>query len=462
MNQYKPMLAQSIEHSFDDPVWIYEIKWDGIRALAYVGDTLSVKSRNDKELLNNFPELNELSTLTSNVVLDGEIIVFKEGHPDFQEVARRNQLSNPLEINEARIKNPATYIVFDILEKQEASLIDEPLEKRLKILNNSVKQGKYVVISNPIREHGIQYYEIAVKRDLEGIIAKKLSSTYQPGTRSYDWLKIKRVKSCDCVIFGYTIGEGAREDTFGALLLGLYDEGKPVYVGRVGTGLTDSDLKELKKSLDKLKIEEKWFDEPDIPIKSIWVKPELVIEVGYQEVTKDNRLRAPRLLGFRNDKPPELCSIIQIKPQKLEEYYTKRDFTISPEPTGGYTKGEGNSFVIQEHRSRLTHWDFRLERDGVLVSWAVPKGVPMVNTEKHLAIQTEDHPLEYAGFEGTIPVGQYGAGKVEIWDKGFYSPVKWLDDKIEVVLAGKRLKGRYELILINKEKNEWLFFKKLE
>ncbi|MBN1682098.1 3'-phosphoesterase [Candidatus Bathyarchaeota archaeon] len=194
----------------------------------------------------------------------------------------------------------------------------------------------------------------------------------------------------------------------------------------------------------------------------MWVKPELVIEVGYQEVTKDNRLRAPRLLGFRNDKPPELCSIIQIKPQKLEEYYTKRDFTISPEPTGGYTKGEGNSFVIQEHRSRLTHWDFRLERDGVLVSWAVPKGVPMVNTEKHLAIQTEDHPLEYAGFEGTIPVGQYGAGKVEIWDKGFYSPVKWLDDKIEVVLAGKRLKGRYELILINKEKNEWLFFKKLE
>jgi DNA ligase D-like protein (predicted ligase)/DNA ligase D-like protein (predicted 3'-phosphoesterase) len=460
MNIYKPMLANSIERPFDSTDWIFEVKWDGIRAIAYIGETLSLKSRNDKELINNFPELKELTILTSNAALDGEIIVMRDGHPDFQEAVRRNQLTNPLEINEAQRKMPATYVIFDILEKDGVSLIDEPLKRRLEILNSAVKQGQYVTISIPVHEHGIQYYETVIRRDLEGVMAKRLSSVYQPDTRSSDWLKIKRVKSCDCVIFGYTPGEGIREETFGALLLGLYDEGKPFYIGRVGTGLTDLNLRQLRQKLDELKVSKAWFTDADIPTSSTWVKPKIVAEVGYQEVSRDLRLRAPRFLGLRDDKPPELCSIIQIKPQKLDEYYAKRDFTLSPEPTGGYTKGQGNSFVIQEHHSRLTHWDLRLERDGVLVSWAVPKGVPTATTEKHLAIQVEDHPLEYGGFEGIIPKGQYGAGKVEIWDRGFYIPVKWGKDKIEIVFAGERIKGIYELILTNIEKNEWLLFKK--
>jgi bifunctional non-homologous end joining protein LigD len=116
--------------------------------------------------------------------------------------------------------------------------------------------------------------------------------------------------------------------------------------------------------------------------------------------------------------------------------------------------------VIQEHHSRLLHWDLRLERDGVLVSWAVPKGVPTATTEKRLAIQTEDHPLEYGGFDGIIPKGQYGAGRVEIQDRGFYITVKWSNDKIEIVFAGERIKGIYEIIQTNIEKNEWLLFKK--
>ncbi|MBM3292436.1 hypothetical protein FJY84_07125 [Candidatus Bathyarchaeota archaeon] len=460
MNTYKPMLANSIETPFDAPDWIFEVKWDGIRAIAYVNEVLSLKSRNGKELINNFPELSELLNLTSNVVLDGEIIVMRDGRSDFQEVVHRNQLSNRLEIEKAQKITPAIYVIFDILEKDSISLIDEPLKKRLDILNRVVKQGKFTTISIPVHEHGIQYYETVIKRDFEGIIAKKLSSTYQPDSRSSDWLKIKRVKSCDCVIFGYTIGEGVRKDTFGALLLGLFDEGKPVYVGRVGTGFTDLELNQIKQKLDELIISKVWFTDADIPPGSTWVKPQLVAEVGYQEISRDLRLRAPRFLRLRDDKPAELCSIIQVKTQKLDEYYAKRDFTVTPEPTGGYTRGEGNSFVIQEHHSRLTHWDLRLERDGVYVSWAIPKGIPNDVNEKRLAIQTEDHPLEYGGFEGIIPKGQYGAGKVTIWDRGFYLPIKWSNDKIEIIFAGERLKKRYELILINKEKNEWLIFKK--
>ncbi|HEX9914029.1 MAG TPA: hypothetical protein VGB32_03840, partial [Candidatus Bathyarchaeia archaeon] len=254
MNTYSPMLARPAERPFDDPDWVFEVKWDGIRAIAYVGENLSVRSRNNKELTGSFPELEELKELTSDAVLDGEIIVFKGGRPDFRAVAKRNQLTNPAEVEEARAMSPATYVVFDVLEKDGVSLIDRPLSERLEILGMVLGRGRYVVQSVPVKEHGVDYYEAAVKRDLEGVVAKRLSSTYQPGTRSGDWLKVKRVKSCDCVVFGFTPGEGIRSDTFGALLLGLYDDGRPVYVGRVGTGFADADLKGIRSTLDGMRV----------------------------------------------------------------------------------------------------------------------------------------------------------------------------------------------------------------
>ena len=116
--------------------------------------------------------------------------------------------------------------------------------------------------------------------------------------------------------------------------------------------------------------------------------------------------------------------------------------------------------MVQEHHARRLHYDLRLEREGVLKSWAVPKGPPSARGEKRLAVQTEDHPLEYGGFEGTIPEGQYGAGSVKIWDKGIYQPLIWLEDKIEFVLVGERLKGKYVLIRFKKAgEKEWLLLK---
>jgi bifunctional non-homologous end joining protein LigD len=121
---------------------------------------------------------------------------------------------------------------------------------------------------------------------------------------------------------------------------------------------------------------------------------------------------------------------------------------------------EGNSFVIQEHHAHRLHYDFRLERDGVLKSWAVPKGIPEVPGEKHLAVAVEDHPLEYGHFEGTIAKGEYGAGTVTIWDKGTYDTKHWAGDKIEVILHGTRLTGHYVLVPFKRAgKNEWLIFK---
>ncbi len=131
---------------------------------------------------------------------------------------------------------------------------------------------------------------------------------------------------------------------------------------------------------------------------------------------------------------------------KLESYRTKRSFDATPEPAGAAgDRGEGARFVIQEHHARRLHWDLRLERDGVLVSWALPRGVPSDPSENRLAVHTEDHPLEYIDFHGTIPAGQYGAGTMEIWDSGTYEAEKFEDDKVVLTLAGDRVKGRYAL-----------------
>jgi DNA ligase D-like protein (predicted ligase)/DNA ligase D-like protein (predicted 3'-phosphoesterase) len=454
------MLARSARKPFDDPDWVFEVKWDGVRAISYVSDTLSLRSRNSLELLDRFPELTELKKLCENMVLDGEIIVFKAGNADFQAAARRTQTSDPGDVERLAAKSPAIYVVFDVLEVDGVSVIDQPLDRRLEILEARLREGRHVTRSIPVEGCGIEFYEAAARKGLEGVIAKRKNSIYQPGARSSDWLKIKQVKTCDCVVFGYTPGEGARERSFGALLLGLYGDGAPVYVGRVGTGFTDQQLRETREALDGVRVDATWFDEPDIPRGVVWVEPRLVAQIGYQALTEDNRLRAPRFKGFRDDKPPRLCSLAQVKPEKLVDYYRKRDFGSTPEPVGGVAAGSGNSFVVQEHHARRTHWDLRLERDGVLVSWAVPKGVPLEPGVRRLAVKTEDHPLEYGGFEGVIPEGQYGTGDVTIWDRGFYVPVKWEHDKVTVILGGERLNGRYELVKTSgSEKNRWLLFK---
>lgn len=149
----------------------------------------------------------------------------------------------------------------------------------------------------------------------------------------------------------------------------------------------------------------------------------------------------------------------------LTEYQKKRAFDKTSEPKGGELKpkGEKLAFVIQEHHARNLHWDFRLEHKGVLASWAVPKGVPKIVGEKRLAMRVEDHPYEYKDFEGEIPEGEYGAGTVKIWDKGFYEPLRWDDKVVEIVAAGEKLSGRYSLVhstgYAGGKDNAWIMIK---
>ncbi len=144
----------------------------------------------------------------------------------------------------------------------------------------------------------------------------------------------------------------------------------------------------------------------------------------------------------------------------LEEYKKKRDFSMTSEPVGEVKEGGGKIYVVQKHYASHLHWDLRLEKEGVLKSWAVPKEPPTKKGVRRLIVATEDHPIDYADFEGEIPEGQYGAGKVEIWDRGTYEEEKWQEDKeIIVHLKGKRLNGRYCLIRFKKVENGWLFFR---
>ena len=144
----------------------------------------------------------------------------------------------------------------------------------------------------------------------------------------------------------------------------------------------------------------------------------------------------------------------------LAQYRRKRDFAVTAEPVGEVIKGKEGIFVVQEHHARRLHYDLRLEKDGVLKSWAVPKGIPESHDQKRLAVQTEDHPIEYADFAGTIPKGQYGAGTVTIWDKGDFQPKVWDENMVEFTLNGKKLVGRYILVRLKKAgEKSWLLLK---
>jgi len=456
---YDPMLARITKEPFSDEDWLFEIKWDGFRAIAYVNHELSLRSRKQKELKYTFPELRELVNLSHDVVLDGEIVAMKEGKPDFQALLERSQAASPIEIELHAKHSPIVYVVFDILEKDGVSLVDLPLIERKRILKDSLNEGNYVLFSDYVENNGEAYYTAALEKGLEGVMAKKKCSRYEQGIKSGNWLKIKRLRSCDCVIFGYTKGSGARSETFGAVLLCLYDGGKPVYVGKVGTGFSRATLEKLFEIFKQLKTGKVPF-EIEIPDEITWLKPEIVCEVAYQAVTHALRLRMPRFLGLREDKLPSECTLDQILQGKLQEYRFKRDFDVTAEPTGGEERDVGRVFVVQEHHSRRLHYDLRLEKDGVLKSWAVPKGMPENPSEKHLAVETEDHPLGYASFEGMIPKGQYGAGTVNIWDKGVYEAKVWNEKMIEFTLWGQKLKGRYVLVRLKKAgEKSWLLLK---
>jgi bifunctional non-homologous end joining protein LigD len=311
----KPMLAE-ISKPFDDDNFLFEIKFDGTRTIAYID-----KKKKEVRFLNRrgfwfedrYPEMKDLwqDVDAEKAILDGELVVFKEGKPDFYLLAEREHVGEKTRAEILSKINPATYVVFDILHLDGKDLVDLPLIKRKKILEKIVRESERVLISVFVVGEGRKFFEEVKAKELEGVMAKKLNSTYQIGKRSKDWLKIKVLNTLDCIICGYTLGEGKREKYFGALLLGAWHEGKLKYLGRVGTGWEEKDLEEITAILKKIEIGKNPFDvfeeEPAILEKVKWVEPKLVCEVEFMELTEDLKLRAPSFKRLREDKSPEEC-----------------------------------------------------------------------------------------------------------------------------------------------------------
>ncbi len=317
----KPMLAFPSK-PFDDKNYIFEIKFDGTRGIAYVdveNRKLRLLNRRMLYFEYRYPELNELLNCVKakRVILDGEVVVLEGGKPNFYKLAEREHVEDKNRIELLSMTMPACYVVFDILYKDGRDLTQLPLLERKRILEDTVKEGKHVLLSRWVREKGKEFFERCKELGLEGIVAKHVNSPYLVGKRSEYWLKIKSLNTLDCVIGGYTIGEGKRAPYFGALLLGVYEGKKLKYVGRVGTGWSEQDLAELKRELEKLVIEKNPFDvfeESEQIMKKVrFVRPKLVCEVKFLELTSDGKLRAPSFVRLRKDKLPEECILSEIK-----------------------------------------------------------------------------------------------------------------------------------------------------
>lgn len=314
-----PMLATLTDRPFSDPAWLFEPKLDGVRALALIrSGKVKLLSRRGLDATNQYPSLVEELKLQPEreLVLDGEIVALDEaGRPSFQLLQQRLNLSREADIRRAEAKIPVLYYVFDLLYLGGYDLRGVPLTQRKALLERALLTSDGVTLLEAFEEDGEAAYEAAVEHGLEGVVAKRSDSTYESGRRSRRWLKVKATLSDEFVVGGYSRGLGSRADTFGALLLGYYEDGRLVYVGHVGSGFDDRTLAELRKRLDSIRSDDCPFaQKPPLKTLATWVRPELVVEVKFAQRTQEGYLRAPVFLRLRDDKPPADVRPLEVAP----------------------------------------------------------------------------------------------------------------------------------------------------
>lgn len=306
----KPMLAHLAEEPFDSEDFLFEPKWDGTRTLCFlVGKRPRFQNRRLLDTTWRYPELELWRDIDAKeAILDGEIVVLREGKSDFRSLQTREHVGEELRIELLSRVMPVTFMAFDLLYLDGKPLVDSPLVERKVELQGIVRESLRLLLSRHVETYGRRYFEEAKRLGLEGVMAKRKQSTYQIGKRSRDWLKLKTIKTLDCVIVGYTPGEGWRSEYLGALALAAYHEGKLEFLGKVGTGFDEGLLKSLVPMLKTHEIASKPI-EAEAPYEVRWVKPELVCEVKYLGVTHDLKLRAPSFRRLRFDKAPQECEV---------------------------------------------------------------------------------------------------------------------------------------------------------
>jgi bifunctional non-homologous end joining protein LigD len=297
----------------DDDNWSYEIKWDGIRALAYCETgRLRLESRTLRDITPTYPELRALAGElgSTDAVLDGEIVAFDDADkPSFERLQGRMNLASDSAVRRRMGDCPVTYVIFDILYLNGHVLMDLPYTERRERLDDLGLKGPNWQTPSYHRGDGKSLLELTKQRDLEGLVAKRLDSRYLAGRRTRAWLKVKNLMGQELVIGGWLPGQGRRAGTLGALLVGYYEDedGTPQlkYSGRVGTGFTDAELDRLAGMLEPLRTKKSPFTGRQPPRDAVFVEPQLVAEVAFREWTTARTLRAPVYKGLRPDKRPE-------------------------------------------------------------------------------------------------------------------------------------------------------------
>jgi bifunctional non-homologous end joining protein LigD len=308
--RFSPMLAEAGHEAFDDGRWWFEPKLDGIRCLAELttGETV-LRTRTGRDASEQYPELHMIHELIDevNAVIDGEIVaVDEQGRNSFEALQLRMNLTNARDVQRARSRIPVSLVVFDLLWLDGRDCTGLALEQRRELLRTILEEDDRLHITAHIVGEGTVMFEAAKAQQLEGIVAKRVGSPYVPGRRSDAWRKIKATKEQDCVILGYTPGQGGRGDTFGALLVGAFDDDTLRWIGQVGSGFTGARLEDILGQLEPLRTTTPAVEELTKVKGAVYVEPKLVCEVEYLEMTKSTRkMRAPVFKHMRPDKLAE-------------------------------------------------------------------------------------------------------------------------------------------------------------
>lgn len=320
LSDVKPMLATLTREPFNDDEWIFEIKWDGYRAIASNNNRTELYSRNGNSFIDKYTSLvNELKKLKHKAILDGEIVALDEdGKSRFEWLQNYNK----------KPRGNLVYYVFDLLWVDGHDTTGLPLLKRKELLKEIVPEKSNIIYSDHIIGSGKAFFATAEKQKLEGIMAKLAKSTYHQGKRSKSWLKVKTHLRQEAVICGFTEPRGSRKH-IGALILGVYEDNELVYIGHTGGGLESAQMPELRGRLEKLERKTSPFKttvKPNAPVH--WVQPKLICEVTFSEWTSDGRMRQPILVGMRSDKAPE--DIRKEMPKETREVKNKAETSKKP------------------------------------------------------------------------------------------------------------------------------------
>jgi bifunctional non-homologous end joining protein LigD len=345
-----PMLARSGELPSDDEGWAFEIKWDGVRAIANCSPgEVHLQSRNVKDITASYPEVGRIDRALGShrAVLDGEMVAFDaQGRPSFEALQQRMHVSSREQARRLAKTTPATYVIFDLLWLDGHSLTDLPYSERRARLAKLGLSGESWQTPEHVVGHGKELLAASAEQHLEGIVAKRLDSPYEPGGRSGAWLKIKTMGRQELVIGGWLPGKGRRRETIGALLMGVYEPGGVLrYAGRVGTGFSDAELARLRGKLAALERATSPFQAGERPPReAVFCEPELVAEVAFSQWTKAGIVRQASYKGLREDKR---ASEVVLEDASAEQARAGEDFEIEEGRAGaGLAKASGRELKL--------------------------------------------------------------------------------------------------------------------